>query len=214
MSLYDWRRMQCNKFNLEKLYYLSHIGNLESILQHGILPKNQVVSNMPKHYSFAEESVQERRDKKTIQMSNHSWMWLHDLVPLYLTPRTPTLYARRGIQSDLFFLDISIDSICSEANEFAFTDGNAGSNFTSFYHNLYKLNLIPWDVIKADYWTEFEDGKRKRCSEFLVYPSVSTKFFERIVVSDHDGYRKCADVASKASSNLDIFIEFSYFFHH
>lgn len=143
MSLSDWRRAQICKHNLQRFFYFSRIENLESMLRHGILPKNTVVQIGYESVSFAEETVQERRHGKIIELSDYAEMPLHNLVPLYLTPRTPALSAHRHIQSELFFLDISLDAVSNDIIQFAFTDGNAGAIQTKFFRSLYKLSEIP-----------------------------------------------------------------------
>ena len=139
-------------------------------------------------------------------------MPLHDLVPLYLTPRTPTLSIRRDIQSELFFLDISLDAVCDDLVPFAFTDGNAGSNNTKFFCNLGKLSEISWDVISARYWNDYDDGKRKRCSEFLIYPGIKPRYFERIVVLTAPLAQQCAATVKQSGVDLKVVVLRDYFF--
>ena len=155
MSLRDWRLARIKASPLRRLYYVAPIANLASILRHGLLSFNEIERRSVNHNSFAEESVQNRRHARHVTLSDGVDVTVHELVPLYLTPRTPTLSARRSEQERLTFLDISADAICDPGIQFAFTDGNAGASDTSFYRNLNKLDKIPWNVIFADYWTNF-----------------------------------------------------------
>mgnify|MGYP000323085569 FL=1 len=140
MSLAEWRKKRLEAKNIQFLYNFSNIENLHSIIKNGILPKNFVNRSGIKTSSFAEESVQERRHNKTVELSDRSQVNLHDLVPLYFTPKTPTLFARKDIQSKIFFVEISVSLIYEEAQNFSFTDGNAGSDSTQFFRNLNDLS--------------------------------------------------------------------------
>lgn len=68
---------------------------MNSVLKEGILPKNEILKRKLSFASFADETVQRYRNKRVITLSNMEKHNLHDLVPLYLTPKTPTLYVRK-----------------------------------------------------------------------------------------------------------------------
>ena len=212
MTLFDWRYDKLRSSPIQSFYCFSLIDNLASILNSGILPKNTVILHEHQSASFAEETVQERRHEKTIQLSNSKKISLHDLVPLYLTPRTPALSARREIQTQLFFIDVSLKAVCIDLVQFAFTDGNAGADSTKFYRSLYKLTEIPWEVVAAEYWNDYADGKRKRCCEFLVYPSIEPQYFERIVVLTNSLAQQCEKIVREAGLELKVVVSPSYFF--
>lgn len=212
MSLYTWRLSKLQQHGVDKFYYLAFINNLDSILSRGILPKNIVSSLGIPYDSFAEEGVQRRRHQRDITLSDGSTVTIHDVVPLYLTTKTPTLYARKDIQHELFFIDISLNAICDENHEIAFSDGNAGASDTKFYGKLYMLENINWDVINAEYWTNFEDGRRKRCSEFLVYPEIEPDKFERIVVLTPKGQIQCQEIVENKNIDIPVDIDRDYFF--
>ena len=187
----EFRKEQISKWPLRNLYYFANLDNLTSLLKHGILSQNDVIRSRIQSTSFAEVSVQHRRRSKQIVLDNDRPVNLHDLVPLYLTPKTPTLSARRELHERLFFVDVSLELLYNPAIALAFTDGNAASNGTSFYSSLTKLSMMPWDVIQADYWRDLPEGRRKRCAEFLVFPRVSPRFFTRLVVSSRRVQETC-----------------------
>lgn len=205
------------KWPLRSLYYLSFMGNLISIVERGVLSKNETHRRKMSAESFAEESVQDRRRNVNVALTSHRTVPLHDLVPLYLASKTPALSARRERRDELFFIDISLGALCDPSNEFAFTDGNAASLQTQFFRSLYHLDKIPWDVIKARYWSDLPDGRRRRCAEFLVHPSVAPRYFSRLVVASPNAAKTCASLLRQASNqsisqHLRIDVEPGYFF--
>ena len=125
MSLSNWRKSKLAEHGITDFFYFSMINNLESLLKYGILPKNEVARRGWNYASFAEESVQDRRHVRKIQLSNQVTVTIHDVVPVYLVPRTPTLSARRESQNRIFFLVINTDVLAQENTDFAFSDGNA-----------------------------------------------------------------------------------------
>ena len=183
---------------LRSLYYFSLRGNLLSLMKRGILSKKEVRKQGISAGSFAEESVQSRRRNVDVLLTSYDKIPLHDLVPLYLVPKTPALSARRERREELVFIDVSPDVLCDPGNEFAFTDGNAASTQTQFFRSLHRLDKIPWDVIQAEYWPDYPDGKRRRCAEFLVYPSVTPRYFSRLVVVSPNAAEVCASLLRRA----------------
>ena len=133
------------KWPLRRLYYFSLRENLISLVERGILSKNEIRNQEISAGSFAEESVQSRRRNVDVVLTSHDKISLHDLVPLYLAPRTPALSARRERQEELFFIDVSPDVLYSPDNEFAFTDGNAASSQMQFFRSLHHLDKVPWE---------------------------------------------------------------------
>ncbi|MBF0211840.1 MAG: DUF4433 domain-containing protein [Desulfamplus sp.] len=201
------------KYNLNNFFYFAHLNNFVSIIDNGILSKNCVEKRVIEHESFAEPNVQLKRHEKSVVLSNNSIVSLHDLVPVYLTPQTPTLYSRQSIQKDIFFAVVNSRIICNENYAFAFTDGNAGSHNTTFFNNLNDLNKIPWECINSHYWTDFIDGKRQRNAEFLIYPFITLDYITSFVVSNHDSFDYIKEILYNNSiDNISVFVNFNYFF--
>lgn len=169
---------------VEQFYYFSLAGNFQSICKNGILPKNEVEKNSINAQTFAIPQVQTRRHSKACVLNDGNIVHIHDVVPLYFTSRTPTLYARRHLQKDIFFVVIDKDVLFSPGVRFSITDGNAASNSTHFFNSLASLQTLSWDVIYANNWIDFPDGRRKRCAEILVYPKISTEYFKAFVVNN------------------------------
>ena len=184
MSLSDWRLKElknCKEFP-KYLYYLSTKENFQSILTNGILSKKEIQNKKISYKSFADEDVQQRRSGIQINVSDGSTRCeLHELVPLYFNPKSPTLYSRQAYQNDFFFCKISpIKIISNLKKKFAFTDGNAASDDTKKFWNLKKLQTLKWNIINADFWNDFEDGKRIRNAEFLINKSPLVRYEEEL----------------------------------
>ena len=212
MSLTSWRKDRLEENNIDYLFNFSRIGNLSSIIEKGILSKNFVSTKGIPALSFAEKTVQNRRHVKTVELSDHSKFNIHDLVPLYFVTKNPALSKIRNIQDNIFIIVISPAVIYDEDNNFTFTDGNAASGATKFYQNLKDLKFLPFDVINAERWDDLEDGRRKRCSEFLVYPKVDTKYILHFAVINHEAFSECSKILKASNCKIPICINNKLFF--
>ena len=118
------------------------MSNIDNIKKFGILPKNQIVRKNIHSVSIADTKVQEFRKSRKCKISNREEKSIHDLVPTYLNPKSPTLYARRFLDDDIFLFNQLNEIIIRSRYKFCFTDGNAANLNTKFFSNLEKLNEL------------------------------------------------------------------------
>jgi len=155
------------------LWHMTHRNNVVNIMRYGILSNTQAI-NSADPVDISDHGVQRWREAEDPIYGRK----IHDYTPTYLNVRNPMLYVRKNIQDELCLIEISLSAL-SEAN-FLFTDGNAAARNTNFYNSLDDLVHLPWKVLNASYWNDFEDGKRKRCAEVLIYPSIEPKYIKQI----------------------------------
>ena len=92
------------------------------------------------------------------------------------------LSRRREIQSKLAILCINKSALLFDGA--VFTDGNAASRDTEFFGDCRHLDQLDWACIRAPYWNDFPDGKRKRCAEVLVPDRLGPEQFNGVIVSN------------------------------
>jgi cold shock CspA family protein len=159
-----------------ELYHMTHINNLEMILARGLLSKNTILSGKIAIEDISDSDVQGLRSERLIGGTP-----LHNFVPLYIEIRNPMLYVRKSIQEDLVIIAVSPD-ILDIRQEALYTDGNAASRGTKFYRGDNSLQNLNWKILEDDYWTNYEDGKRIKCSEVLIPDRIETQFFSSLIV--------------------------------
>ena len=169
-------RKEWGKINF--LYYLVSIDNLISISQSGLLCRNRV-RGCVKTLDIADINIIERRQRKTIFDRS-----LLDFVPLYFTPKNPMLFRRREIQDKIAILCLNKNLLLLEGT--VFTDGNASSMGTRCFRNPMDLENLDWDCIRAKWWSDFEDGKRKRCAEVLIPEQIPFLQVQKIITRTED----------------------------
>lgn len=174
-----------NAFRLHgitKLWHMTHRDNITTIMDKGILCHSAAHNSFrPTDISF--ESVQHWRTR--IDPINKKP--LHNYAPTYLNIRNPMLYVKRDINRDLCLIEISL-SVLYES-QFVFTDGNAAAKNTRFFNSSLDVHGLPWDVLKAEYWNDYIDGKRKRCAEVLIYPLIKPEYISRVYCCSDDTLR-------------------------
>ena len=45
---------------------------------------------------------------------------------------------------------------------------------------------MKWNIINADFWNDFEDGKRIRNAEFLIYQKIEINYISEFTVNNND----------------------------
>ena len=88
------------------------------------------------------------------------------------------LFRRKEMQSDICFVEVSLNAL--DETNFLISDGNAASAKTQFFNTAQELQFLPWPVLRADFWSDFDEGKRKACSEILIPSRVAPKFIRVI----------------------------------
>lgn len=154
------------EYDIDCLYHMTHINNLCSILQYGLLCRNKTVEMNLCINNISDTEVQLRRSIKKINDRP-----IHDYVPLYFSPRNPMLLSKKSLQDKIIILGINPE-VLFEVNTL-FSDGNAAAVNTKFYRGIIWIGKLPWEVIKSKEWDLFEEGKRQKCAEVLVDSAVN-----------------------------------------
>ena len=171
----DVRRQLQEQYRINYLYYLVHVDNMLSIHRRGLLSHNVAHGRGFVTTDIADQDVVGRRAVKEVFGKP-----LHDYVPTYFTPKNPMLFRRREIQDDIVILCLDRDLLLQDGT--IFSDGNAASGGTSFFNDLRFIGKLDFDCIRAERWSDFEDGRRKRCAEVLVPDGIPFDKIEQIVL--------------------------------
>ncbi|MBX9743807.1 MAG: DUF4433 domain-containing protein [Chlamydiales bacterium] len=153
-----------------QLFYITHLDNLESILEKGILSHARA-QRLP-HKKIDMWEVQERRKTKRVPQGK----MLHEYANLYFSARNPMLYKRKGEHNDICVLRVKKEVL--NISGVVITTGNAASEYVAFYPpetGIEKLNRA-W--IFAKDWTDpnpkVEAQKRvAKCAEVLIPDCVT-----------------------------------------
>ncbi len=205
-----------DKYKLYYLLHFTHKRNINSILERGILSKNELKRHGIRYISIADEKVQAIRNNIEFHLKGHIIKSLHDCVPLYISWRTPTLFKilqRENIQRQ-DIIHILVDTYKILDKNYCFTDGNAASYSTKQYILIENLDRLDWNTIKKDNWgwgKDRDELKRKKNAEFLVYPKIELKDFYQIVVFDEKTKKEIEKTLRKYSVELKVRVDKRYY---
>lgn len=159
--------------DIDELYYIAPIANVESILQLGILSHNRAVKVL--HESVAMEEIQSLRKDKRIPGAGK----LHDFVNLYFDAHNPMLSTVRGRNTEICVLRVEAGVL--DLPGVIVSDRNAAVGYAKFFPAAIGLTKLDRDRIFAQYWThqdpmEYLRRKSAKCAEVLVPGRVEASF--------------------------------------
>lgn len=171
-------------------YHFTHIDNLPSIIEGGLLSTNEKQKNGIEHTDVANSSIQERRSKMEVTCGPGGVV--HDYVPFYFAKRTPMLLnivkSKNFDQELVIFLAISIDKVTEQST--VFSEASANTVVPPQFHSKPKhLSKLNWDVIDCSKWTYSDaNDKHDKMAEMLVHQKVGIDDISHIVVW-HKGFK-------------------------
>ena len=155
----------------KEFYYITHIDNLKSTLQHGILSRSKIRNllnriKLPNVKPIHNEDVIQRRKNKTFKNKS---LW--DYANVYFQVRNPMLYTviDKFEPDNIVVLQINSDII--HGSNIGITDGNAASENTQIFEDKNQgLNALNLEQFEKEYWNESD--KRSLMAELLVYECI------------------------------------------
>lgn len=185
-------------------YHFTHIDNLDSILQNGLLSTNEKKLKGLTHENIANGNIQERRANMTVTCTPAGSV--HDYVPFYFCSTNPMLLGLTNLknidQPYLIFFAIPIEKILEE--NVIFTNASANTiTPPSFFDNPTDLSSLDWDAIDDTKWAKKTDEfMHRKMAEVLIHKSVPLDWIKYIIVWNKEFYD--AVTRSYAKFNLTL----------
>ena len=180
--------------NPVRIYHITHIDNLASILSGGhLLSDAEMIARGGPDVAVGMSSIKQRRLELPVKCCPGTMVGQY--VPFYFCPRSIMLYllhmgnhpelAYRGGQGSIIHLEAEIVPSCNWADaeglQWAFTLSNAGAVYTEFRKDLDDLAEVDWASVAATDFrsTSVKEGKQ---AEFLVEQRFAWTLIQRIGV--------------------------------
>lgn len=208
-----------------KIYHITHIDNLPSILSSGglVSDANRIANGLI--CSLVGMSTIKQRRLSEIEVSCHPGTMVGQYVPFYFCPRSVMLYIlhmgnhpeltyREG-QQPIVHLEADLNSVMNWASingvQCAFSNGNAGAYITAFYKDSTDLVHLNWFAIDA---IDFRDAKIKegKQAEFLMFDVFPWSLIEKIGTINSIMAAKVQTALATAAYQPAIAIEPSWYF--
>lgn len=160
-------------------YHLTHNRNLPSIFQHGILSWTTAHQRGLTAVDIANQDVQRWRTRPEPVYRRS----IHDYAPLYINPKNAMLFVRQNIQHELVILKVTPAVL--QRHQHVYSDGNAACLNTQFSADPHVVAASD-TALRAVRWSDVPDGKRRRCAEVLVHPTVEPRFIVGAICSNQN----------------------------
>ncbi len=193
---------------LRNFYYITHIDNLSSVLDKGILSHKRIVEDkIPFTPIYDAEIVARRKNIKTPDNRN---LW--DFVNLYFQPRNAMMYRVvffSGKNTDDIILIGVKSSILNRPNIYI-TTGNAVSSDSEI------LPVSQKDVDKIrkqtdkEWWATEDGSKRILMAECLIPDKIEPEYIQEVYVVNHNALTKVRQLVGQ--NKIPIIPEPSLFF--
>ena len=184
-------------FPPEELYYITHINNLRSILEKGILSHEKIEQLKLEYTSIYNDEVISRRKNKLTPRGKSLWHY----VNLYFQPRNSMLFKvvhdSQIREENLVVIGVS-NKVLRE-HSVLITDGNAANYPTQFYSCAEGLVMLKhqWPIIQRETWNEGIGTKRKMMAECLVPVQVKPDRFCSLHVANIVAKHQATRIVSK-----------------
>jgi O-acetyl-ADP-ribose deacetylase (regulator of RNase III) len=190
--------------SLLRIYHITHVDNLPSILAAGGLSSDAVILGQGgPPASIGMSSIKQRRLR--LPVTCHPGARVGDYVPSYFCPRSIMLYVihcanhpdltYRGGQGPILHLEADLHETVAWADgkgrRWAFSLSNAGTNYTQFRDQLDQLGEVNWAAVPSTDFRnpEIKEGKQ---AEFLVHGFFPWHLVRRIGVQSSSIQKRVA----------------------
>jgi hypothetical protein len=191
------------------LYYITHIQNLPSILEHGILSHNEVQQrNLERMKIYNAEIVERRKNKKTPAGDS---LW--DYANVYFQPRNPMLYTVIDKYRRNNIVVVKVKKTLLNRGDIFVTTGNAAHSASVIDKPTPTLLKEIARFLKIEYWKDYDGTKRKIMAECLVPKLIEPQFIECVYVPRNgDNLPKVKNIINRLGLSLDVICEPHMFF--
>ena len=177
-----------------KIYHITHIDNLPSILNDGYLISDaEMIKRGGPNSNIGMTDIKQRRLKLPVKVLEN--VLVGECVPFNFCPRSVMLYIihmanhpnlqYRGGQEPIVHLEADLNKVVAWADHhrvpWAFSLSNAAAHYTHFRDSLSQLGDVNWAAVHA---TQFRQGdvREDKQAEFLLYRAFPWHLIDRIGV--------------------------------
>jgi hypothetical protein len=170
--------------------HFTHVDHIVTLIEHGLLSDNSAQSAGVLSVEVGNAGIKDQRRRRAVPISPGGSV--ADYVPFYFAPRSPMMFAIAkgnvptydGGTARLVYLVSSLEQLIAAGTRPVLTDRNAALDYAAYRE--FELEdplddgFIDWEVMKAQYWLDHDDGRERRMAEALVYGGVPWSAILRI----------------------------------
>lgn len=172
------------------LYYITHINNIPSILERGILSHERIEQDNIETTPIYDQRIVSNHRERTTPDGRSLWSYAN----LYFQPRNPMMYRIKfGREDDIAVLSVRPDVLNTPGVFVA--NGNAANHLSDILPVHTGIDSVKkmQHIIDSEWWREEDGSKRKIMAECLVPDSIPPDYIQAIYVPDHTVSGKLKD---------------------
>lgn len=197
--------------HIKGLYYITHINNLASILQYGILSHREVeTQNVAFTPVYNENIVHNRKERLTPDQRS---LW--DYANLYFQPRNPMLYKVLNEKSTREIVILGVKPQVLDTKGAFIALGNAAHSQTEIVDVATGRKAITgefWPIIHSDWWKPEDGTKRKIMAECLIPHVIAPTAIHSIFVAHPSVADTVRSIIAEIPRSVEVVIEPHLFF--
>lgn len=169
------------RFRFRNLYYITHIDNLPSIVNRGILAHEIVERDHIPFTPLYDSQIVSNR--KSIMTPDHRSLW--EFANLYFQPRNAMLYRVVNEKGVEHIAIVAVRRDVLDRNDVYITTGNAAHSQSEILERNQGRKVISkmQDILENEWWNREDGSLRKMMAECLVPDQISPDLIEGIYVA-------------------------------
>jgi O-acetyl-ADP-ribose deacetylase (regulator of RNase III) len=192
---------------VKSLYYITHINNMRSILEQGILSHQRIESEGISFTPIYDAAIVSNRRARITPDGKSLWEYAN----LFFQPRNPMLYRVISERDKDEVAVLALKPQVLDLPGVLVTTGNAASPLSEvlgIQEGRAKLSEIR-PILKSDWWREEDGSKRKIMAECLVPDVVPAEYIHSIYVASE---KAVAELRARILARREILREPHMFF--
>jgi len=171
--------------DIRGLYYITHVDNIPSILERGILSHEKIKVGHISYTPIYDNSIVERRRHRFTPEGRSLWHY----VNLFLQPRNPMLYRVINTAGRQNLAVLGVENTVLQEQGIFITDGIAANRLTRIHSQPEGLEMLQTqqEIIQSTSWISWnhcEALERKLMAECLVPNQVKPEHIQRFIVAE------------------------------
>lgn len=180
------------QLDIRELFYITHIKNIPSILEKGILSHERIETERVHPTPIYDKDIVNSRKWKTTPDGKSLWFYAN----LFFQPRNPMMYrvVHEIGKANLAVVGIN-KKVLFQPGVFI-TDGNAANEPTQFYVQSAGLKMLQqqWAVVQKEWWNNLDGSKRRIMAECLVPDFINVEHIRSIYVACENAQASVKDI--------------------
>lgn len=192
---------------VKSLYYITHIDNVPSILERGVLSHWRIEQENVSFTRIYDDRIVARRHDRVTPDGKSLW----DYANLFFQPRNPMLYRVISEKQKDQLAILALKPQVLDLPGVLISTGNAAHHLSRVLpveEGLEALAEIR-SILKSDWWKEEDGSKRKIMAECLVPDTVPPEYIHSIYVASE---KAVAELRARVQTKLAIVREPHMFF--